>query len=234
MVLDEGSLSAALRRARGGQEPPLPLEVALRRLVDDAATVLGSDGAGLMLIDTGQALRYAASSDDRGRAIDEAQQTVGDGPCIQAFVHDTTIPTPDCLEDRRWPGLAALLEPYEIRAVLSTPVRLGGGPVGTLNVYRREHHEWSAAEEAAVDAFARVVEHVLASAVAAHEAGKLAAQLQYALDYRVVIERAVGFLMARDGLDQVEAFDRLRRSARSSRRKVADIAADLLAGRGLP
>ena len=38
-----------------------------------------------------------------------------------------------------------------------------------------------------------------AAAVAAQNAGELAAQLQYALDYRVIIERGVGYLMARDG-----------------------------------
>ena len=52
-----------------------------------------------------------------------------------------------------------------------------------------------------------------ASAVAAHNAGELAAQLQYALDYRVIIERGVGHLMARDQVDAMTAFDRLRRAA---------------------
>ena len=51
--------------------------------------------------------------------------------------------------------------------------------------------------------------------------GELAAQLQYALDYRVIIERGVGYLMARDGLDSMTAFNRLRRAARDTQAKSA-------------
>jgi AmiR/NasT family two-component response regulator len=50
----------------------------------------------------------------------------------------------------------------------------------------------------------------------------------------VVIERSIGFLMARRGLDAVAAFDVLRRASRGTRRKVGDVAADVLAGRDLP
>ena len=38
----------------------------------------------------------------------------------------------------------------------------------------------------------------------------MAKQLQYALDYRVVIERAVGYLMAKESIDAVAAFNALR------------------------
>ena len=58
----------------------------------------------------------------------------------------------------------------------------------------------------------------------------MADQLQYALDYRVVIERAVGYLMGAHRLDAVTAFDLLRRRARDSRRRVADVAAEVLDG----
>lgn len=40
--------------------------------------------------------------------------------------------------------------------------------------------------------------------------------------------------MAPDGVDAVAAFDVLRRASRSSRHKVGEVAADVLAGRDLP
>jgi hypothetical protein len=58
----------------------------------------------------------------------------------------------------------------------------------------------------------------------------VADQLQYALDYRVVIERAVGYLMGTHRLDAVTAFDVLRKRARDSRRRVADVATEVLGG----
>jgi AmiR/NasT family two-component response regulator len=59
--------------------------------------------------------------------------------------------------------------------------------------------------------------------------GELAAQLQRALDARVVIEQAKGALVAQEGLSEREAFERLRRQARSQRRRVVEMAAEILA-----
>jgi AmiR/NasT family two-component response regulator len=44
----------------------------------------------------------------------------------------------------------------------------------------------------------------------------------------VVIDRAVGVIMARDRVDPVTAFNRLRVSARSAERKIVDVADELL------
>ncbi len=49
----------------------------------------------------------------------------------------------------------------------------------------------------------------------------MAEQLQYALDHRVVIERAPGYLVGVHRVDPGTAFDLLRRVARNRRRKVA-------------
>jgi response regulator NasT len=57
-------------------------------------------------------------------------------------------------------------------------------------------------------------------------------QLQTALDQERDISIATGIIIARMGLDRPEAFELLRRAARSSRRKLADVAHDLIENRG--
>jgi AmiR/NasT family two-component response regulator len=71
------------------------------------------------------------------------------------------------------------------------------------------------------------------AAVAAHAKGRLAEQLQAALEHRGLIERAKGILMARDDIDAATAFERLRSAARSSRRPLTDVVRDVIAGKPL-
>lgn len=52
-----------------------------------------------------------------------------------------------------------------------------------------------------------------------------AEQLQHALSSRIVIEQAKGYLMAKQGCSPTEAFELLRRAARSSNRRLHDVAA---------
>lgn len=54
-------------------------------------------------------------------------------------------------------------------------------------------------------------------------------QLQTALDSRVVIEQAKGILAGRFGLDTDEAFEHLRRAARSNRLPIHEVAAGVVA-----
>jgi AmiR/NasT family two-component response regulator len=75
-----------------------------------------------------------------------------------------------------------------------------------------------------------VVANLLGQAVAAWTQGRLARQLQIALEHRVVIEQAKGALMEREGVDAAIAFERLRSSARSRHRTVVEVAGDVLAG----
>ena len=49
-----------------------------------------------------------------------------------------------------------------------------------------------------------------------------------------LIERAKGALMEREHLDDQEAFTHLRRAARSSGRKLSEVAAEVAAGQPLP
>ena len=57
----------------------------------------------------------------------------------------------------------------------------------------------------------------------------LAAQLQGALNSRAVIEQAKGVLIGQQGLSAHAAYEQIRAQARAERRKIAVVAAELVA-----
>ncbi|GAB1823697.1 ANTAR domain-containing protein [Herbidospora sp. RD11066] len=232
--IDPEALVASLRRLQKAA-PATGIVYHLERIVQVVDRIFGYSGAGLMFADPDRTLRYLFATDEAGRSLEHAQATVMAGPCVAAYTTDSAVTTYDVRKDDRWPDLAALLHP-DVRAVAGVPVRLGGEPVGTLNVYQDTTHDWEESDTEALHAYAHVIEQVIAAAVEAEEKSQLADQLQYALDYRVVIERAIGYLMGKHDLTASQAFTGLRKQARDSRRRVADLAAELLGeqGRGDP
>lgn len=140
----------------------------------------------------------------------------------------------DARAEPHWGEITLVLTDAEIRAAVSVPVEANGGPIGSLDVYVAEPRDWDASEISAVQAYAGIIANLLVSAVAAHANGRLAKQLQVALEHRVLIEQAKGVLMERDGVDAPAAFERIRTTARSSRRSAAEIARDLLTSMARP
>lgn len=187
-------------------------------------------GAGLMLVDEENLLRYAVASDATARLLEIAQEDLAEGPSFDAFLIGSMVETADIARDERWPRLAPVAAEQGVFTALGIPTRLNGELIGSLDAFVDEPHEWGESERRALEAFNQVIEGILLDAVTARRQAELVARLQYALDHRLVIERAVGLLMGRGGLEQPEAFNRLRQAARSGGRKVGDVARELLSG----
>jgi GAF domain-containing protein len=231
--IDPQALGASLRRL-GQEQDGAVLEVSLQQVIEACVAIFGVDGGGLMVADERSALRYVVASDGPGRLLEDAQIDAGEGPCVDTFVREEVTSCTDVADDPRWPRLAPVMAGQGVAAVIGVPVFLSGLCVGSLDVYRGTAKEWDGSETAALVRYGHVVEAMLAAAVSAEQAGELAAQLNYALDYRVPIERGIGYLMARDRTGHTEAFTKLRTAARNHRRKIGDIAQVLLTTGRLP
>jgi GAF domain-containing protein len=216
--------------ALGEQIKAKSLSDALQALLATTRVLFDAAGAGVMFVDDGSMLHAVAATDEAGRLLELRQEETGKGPCVDALVLNRVVSSGDLADDPRWPKLSSELSAEGVRAVLGVPVHANSVTVGSLNVYRDTPHDWDKSEIHALEAYARLVESVLASALQAEQYSQLAEQLQHALDNRVLIERAVGVVMGRDSVDAVTAFNRIRRTARSSGRKAVDVAAELLAG----
>jgi GAF domain-containing protein len=223
-------LAAELRQLDGLDRGPDVVE-AMERVVESARSVFAVSGAGLLWLDAAGDIRYLTASDEKGRALELVQADAGVGPCVDSILRNMEIESTDLQGDPRWPELDDRLAPFGIHAVLGIPIRIGGVAVASLNVLLEDAHDWDESESQALRSLASVIEAVLVSGLLAHRHEQVVEQLQYALDHRVVVERAIGVLMGRHDIDPVEAFNRIRGVARRERRKAAEVADDLLAGR---
>jgi GAF domain-containing protein len=224
-----GSLQDLQFRQRG-------LEPAMQQVVDAAKALFRADGAGLMLIGEGEVLRWVTATDPRAQVMEAAQERLGEGPCVEAFERGTPQLIPDTAAEERWPELTKVLRHDGVHAVLSVPVEVAQGTVGSLNFYLAEPHEWDHSERNAAEVYGRLAGALLGSALTAELQGRLIEQLQWALDHRILIEQAKGVLMGRDGIPADVAYQRMRSAARSSRRPVAEVAQIVVDGGawGLP
>lgn len=235
MPVDATALEASIRKLQGVVPDDADLEAAVRSAVDVIGELCRCSGAGLLLVADADAgsVRYVAASDDVAARLVVAEERASQGPGPDAVAAEDVVQSADVARDARWPTLTAALGDGPTASVLAAPVRVGDVVVGSLEVHGDCDVAWEDDAVDAVRSYARVVEAVLAPAVQARRSGEVVSQLQYALDHRVVVERAVGYLMAEGDVDAHSAFERLRSAARSRRRQVSDLAAGLLEGEPL-
>jgi GAF domain-containing protein len=204
------------------------LDEALRRIVHATHKLFAVDGAGLMLIDPDQLLRNVADSDSRIDHLEELQIEHGEGPCIDAFDDKELIHAADLAAEARWPSFSPAAVDRGLRAVLASPIPYNQMAIGVVAVFSTKSHPWSPEGELALIAFTDLAALTIANTMQSEQRGELALQLQRALDARVVIEQAKGALVARDGVSPGAAFEQMRRRARTERRRVVEIAAEIL------
>jgi ANTAR domain/GAF domain len=200
----------------------------LGRVVEATRTVVGVDGTGLTLTCEDGQPRWVAVSDAAMQLLEEVQREFGEGPCLAAFAEDRVVAVEDLRSELVWDRIAVVVRQLQVRGVLSVPVRLADQPVGTLNVYATQPRAWSPAEVQALGAFAVVTAELVRTAVELANHQLEVAQLRQALTGRMWIEQAKGMLAATQGVTLDEAFRQLRGRARSSSRKLAEVAQEVV------
>jgi GAF domain-containing protein len=184
VAIDRRSVTRELRLLLQGADslPGEGLAAALQRVAEAATTILRAQGAGVMLADEYDVLRYAAASSQPGRGLATAQERLGAGPALESFTTDLPVASRDVTSDSRWPDLRHLVDRATVRAVLSAPLTLpGDGPIGALNLHSSRARDWDVAEIAATVAYAGVVASLISMALEARLRGALLDKLLDAL-----------------------------------------------------
>ncbi|HEX8862572.1 MAG TPA: ANTAR domain-containing protein [Actinomycetes bacterium] len=228
MAVDRQMVARTVTELRVARPDADDLLAGLLRVVEAARTVLEVDGAGLTLVHTDGPPRWVAATDAAMELLVQVQYDFGEGPYLQAYAQDRAVMVQDLGAAPVWVRLAAVVGQLRVRGVLSVPIRLVGQPVGTLDVYRAQPRPWSADELEGVGEFAAVAGELVHTSVELASRELEVAQLRQALTSRVWIEQAKGVLAATQGIDPGAAFQQLRARARSSSRKLAELAQEVV------
>ena len=186
-------------------DPERDLAATLNQAVVAAKKLFTVDAAGIMLAGGDGKLRWASASDPLGQILEDNQEVLAAGPCMQAFASGRPVVMHDAAVEPCWGEITLVFADVQIRSGLSVPVELGGGPIGTLDVYAVAPGGWDQTEVSALQTFAGLVATLLGTAAKAQRSGRLADQLQVALDARVLIEETKGALRERERLHDEQA-----------------------------
>ena len=207
----------------------------LHQLVDHCVRLLDAAAAGLMLSDQRGNLQVLASSSERTRLLELFQIQNNEGPCLDCvrsgepvLIADLTAAT------RRWPMFAPLAVADGFVSVAAVPLRLRRETIGALNLFGREAGPLNDQDALVARALADTATIGILQERAIRRGEVLTEQLQTALNSRIIIEQAKGVLAYAGDLEMEQAFETLRRYARSRGARLSEVAHRLVTGDILP
>ncbi|MCX5237755.1 ANTAR domain-containing protein [Streptomyces prunicolor] len=201
-----------------------------------AVAALPVGGAGLSAMSRTAASHPLCSTDDISEQLEELQLTLGEGPCVDAFLDGAAVLTPDLLTGQlqdRWAVFADAALEAGARAVFALPLQVGAISPGVLDLYADVPTVLDREQLADALAFADLATLLLLDARIDGTGGPAPADRGFEdLDgYRAEIDQATGILTVQLGIGIDEAFVRLRAHAYMRGRRLADVASDVVAHR---
>jgi ANTAR domain-containing protein/GAF domain-containing protein len=206
----------------------------LTTLTTNCAGLLDVDSAGLLLANTGGVLHVLAASSDASRELELLQLQSEEGPCLDCYNTGEAVSIADLTEHTdRWPRFAPAAVEAGFRSVHALPLRLRERFLGAMGLFGTRPGSLNEDDLSLGQALADVASVSLVQDKVATDSRTLAAQLQSALDSRVLIEQAKGILAQLGSLDMGSAFVVLQRHARDHNERLTNVARALVS-RELP
>src|SRR5258705_2403037 len=108
-------------------------------MCEAAMRLAGADGAALAVLTRSSRTRELIyATDTTARELDELQYTLGEGPCLDAYLYDSPQFYPELdnvAQTSRWATFAADATRLGAQAVFPLPVPDGHRPIGVLGLY---------------------------------------------------------------------------------------------------
>lgn len=204
----------------------------LYRLLDHSIPLTDAEAGAVLLHYEGR-LHLVASSSERSQDIGLLELQNEQGPACDAYQTGEAVRV-DRLDGAadRWPEFVAAVETCGWTSAFAAPLHLRDFVVGSFVVF------WSAdvrpglrdEDATLLKGFADVATIAVLQQRALADVEATKEQLHVALESRIKIEQAKGMIANATGADMGEAFQLLRRHARSNGRRVTHVASAVIAG----
>jgi GAF domain-containing protein len=185
----------------------------------------GADAAGILLIGKGGKFQSVADTSDLPAQLDELQMRFNEGPCREAALNEVIVRTDDFRTEERWPKYTVAAMELGVLSGLSLKLYTTDRTAGALNMFAMSPHSFTAEDETTGVILA-------AHAAAAIMASSHGEQLQSALSTRDRIGQAKGIIMERFSIDEIRAFEMLRKLSQDSNTRLIDVAERVIETRG--
>ncbi len=200
-------------------------------LVHACAEFLPVRDAGLMVENQQSRLQVLASTSQETRILEFLELQGNEGPCLDSFGSGALVEAPDLRHDGyRWPSFSRQALALGFASAYSVPLHIHDKTIGALNLFCTSLNGLDGAEIETAHKLATMATLGILTHRTVSRQDDLSRQLQHALDSRVVIEQAKGIVAERAGASMTAAFEILRSTARSSRRRLVDVAHDVVQG----
>jgi GAF domain-containing protein len=196
----------------------------LHTLVEECVDLLDTQAGGLTLADAAGRLQLVASTSERADFVEIMQLNAGAGPCVDCFATGKAVSVADIDKSDQWPEFRAAALQRGFHSVYSTPMRLRGDIIGTMNLFSTSLGALNPADADVAQALADVATIGILQERVIRESSIVTEQLQRALDSRILIEQAKGVLSQIANLDMHDAFVALRTYARTNQLSLRAVA----------
>lgn len=214
--------------ARSLQQEHGDVEATLQAITAAAVdSVPGAQECGVTLVIQRRRVESRAPTGRIPREIDQLQERLSEGPCLDAVFEQRTVRIDDIRDEERWRRFPEEAAARGLGSLLSFRLFVAGDDLGALNLY--------ATEPLAFDEESESIGLVFASHAAIALAGaQQEERLRTAIASRDLIGQAKGILMERFRITADEAFRVLVGASSCANRKLVDIAEELSSTGELP
>jgi GAF domain-containing protein len=228
---DDVDLASGLQGLSAMVSSGRSLEVVLREVAVFAAHAIpGADNAGVGVtlikpVGTTMGVQAWVATTSVVHEIDVMQyELLNEGPCISCMQTRRAVVSGSLGADSRWPRFGPRVARLGVASALALPLLIDEQVVGSINIYSYGKDVFGEHSVQLGSAFAQSAAVSVYNTQFLVAAQERAEQLQRALISRKTIDQAIGIVRGRTGVDEDEAFDRLKRISQSENTKLAVVA----------